>query len=97
MNKQDEELLQQNGWTIVCYSPFEIQHEDGSFASLNAAQIVLDSLKQSSLTYEKCTSMVEEIASFIDNEVEKNKDSRELIKLIRLIGDVYEDNSYFTY
>jgi hypothetical protein len=41
----DEEILEKNGWFIVCISPFEIQHEDGSFATLNAAKIILEYLK----------------------------------------------------
>jgi hypothetical protein len=41
----DEDILLEGGWTIECFSPFEIRHEDGSFASGQAAQIVLDYLK----------------------------------------------------
>lgn len=41
----DKELLKQNGWTVECESPLEIRHENGSFASQNAAEIVIFSLK----------------------------------------------------
>ena len=43
MTKIDHKLLADNGWTVECESPFEIRHEDGSFATLNAAEIVLES------------------------------------------------------
>lgn len=46
MNPEDEELLKARGWTVECYSPFEIRHEDGSFAAHNAAEIVLMWLKE---------------------------------------------------
>ena len=44
MNK--EEILEDNGWIIECESPFEIRHEDGSFATGQASNIVLDYLNQ---------------------------------------------------
>lgn len=40
-----EQRLQETGWTVECQSPLEIRHEDGSFASGQAAQIVIDSLE----------------------------------------------------
>lgn len=43
--KTDKQLLLENGWVMECQSPFEIRHQDGSFASENAAEIVLDSLR----------------------------------------------------
>lgn len=45
MNDNDRELLEKDGWTIECESPFEIRHEDGSFGSGQAAQCVLASLQ----------------------------------------------------
>lgn len=42
----DEEILKEMGWTIECQSPFEIRHEDGSFASGQAAQYCLDNIKK---------------------------------------------------
>ena len=42
----DEQLLEMNGWTMECQSPFEIRHKDGSFATLNAAKIILESIKK---------------------------------------------------
>ena len=41
----DEKLLESNGWTVECQSPFEIRHEDGSFATGQAADIVLSSIR----------------------------------------------------
>lgn len=40
-NCSDEEMLALDGWEIECYSPFEIRHKDGSFATGQAADIVL--------------------------------------------------------
>jgi len=42
----DEQLLEKHGWTLECESPFEIRHEDGSFATGQAADIVLLALKE---------------------------------------------------
>jgi hypothetical protein len=39
-----EEKLENLGWTIVCESPLEIEHFEGSSASGWAAQIVIDEL-----------------------------------------------------
>lgn len=40
------EFLEIRGWTVECCSPFEIRHEDGSFATQNAAKIVLTWLQE---------------------------------------------------
>lgn len=45
MNSEDEALLSANGWTVECYSPFEIRHDDGSFGSGQAARYTLDALQ----------------------------------------------------
>jgi len=42
---EKKEILEDNGWIIECESPFEIRHEDGSFATGQAANIVLYFLK----------------------------------------------------
>jgi hypothetical protein len=42
----DKQLLEIYDWVIECESPFEIRHEDGSFATGQAASIVLDYLKE---------------------------------------------------
>jgi hypothetical protein len=42
----NEKLLEENGWTVECESPFEIRHEDGSFATGQAAQIVVIYLEE---------------------------------------------------
>lgn len=38
LTDEDRELLEQNGWTITCESPFEIEHQDGSVATTLAAE-----------------------------------------------------------
>jgi predicted DNA-binding transcriptional regulator YafY len=42
----EKEILEQNGWTVECQSPFEIRHIDGSFATGQAAHLVLQSLEE---------------------------------------------------
>lgn len=44
--KKDIEMLKRNGWTVECERPFEIRHEDGSFASGQAAIIVTRDLQE---------------------------------------------------
>lgn len=46
MNKQDLKLLEARGWVVECESPFEIRHEDGSFATGQAAHMVLEGLRE---------------------------------------------------
>lgn len=44
-DKDLEQYMESQGWTIVCESPLEIQHEDGSFASMQAAKALIRELK----------------------------------------------------
>jgi hypothetical protein len=41
----NEEILTTEGWEVECELPFEIRHTDGSFATGQAADIVLEYLK----------------------------------------------------
>lgn len=41
-----EELCLKYGWTIECRSPFEIRHEDGSFASGQSADVMVWHLRE---------------------------------------------------
>ena len=43
--KSIEQLLEDNGWTLECESPLEIRHTDGSFATQQAAGIVVAELQ----------------------------------------------------
>ena len=43
----DEIVLKYYEWEIICHSPFEIKNHDGSFATTQAAHLVLDALKES--------------------------------------------------
>ena len=49
ISQSDEDLLVFNGWHVECASPFEIRHEDGSFATKQAADLILSSLKEESV------------------------------------------------
>jgi len=45
MDEAVEKLLKDNGWIVECYSPLEIrQEESGAFATLWAAQSVIDEI-----------------------------------------------------
>lgn len=44
--ERDKSLLGEHGWSVECFSPFELRHWDGSFASGQAAVLVLDMLKR---------------------------------------------------
>jgi len=46
MNKDLEKYIEREGWVMECESPLELRHEDGSFASGMAANIVLDDLDE---------------------------------------------------
>lgn len=46
MNSKNELILEKNGWVIESYSPLEIRHSDGSFASEQAARIVIAKLTE---------------------------------------------------
>jgi len=46
MKQEQKLLLEKCGWEIECESPFEIRHEDGSFATQQAAHMVLECLMQ---------------------------------------------------
>ena len=42
----DEEILKSNGWEIECESPLEIRHADSSFATGQAAKLILQTIKR---------------------------------------------------
>lgn len=41
---KEEEILEKYGWSIDCESPYELSHEDGSFASGAAAHYVKNAI-----------------------------------------------------
>ena len=41
MFKEDEKILNEFGWDVECFSPFEIVNHDGSIATGQAANLVL--------------------------------------------------------
>ena len=45
MTQKDEELLESEGWEVVCQSPLEIELIEDSHASGLAAQMILTYLK----------------------------------------------------
>ncbi len=76
MNETDIKLLEVNGWTVECESPFEIRHEEtGSRATGCAAELVLDSLRDERLIEDTIiTKMAEEYVDGI-NRKDGDKDT----------------------
>lgn len=61
---KDEELLKLYGWVVVCETPLEIEHiYSGSFASRDAADIVIESLEN-----KESNRMT--ILNYLENQVE---------------------------
>lgn len=46
MRESDKDVLEEAGWSIECEYPLEIRSKDGSFATQEAAFIVLNDLRQ---------------------------------------------------
>lgn len=46
MTNNIEQKLEADGWVIECELPLEIRHEDGSFASMQAAKALTRSYEQ---------------------------------------------------
>lgn len=44
MTKFEENFLKKHGWTVECESPLEIKHEDGSIATGQAVQMIINYL-----------------------------------------------------
>ena len=76
--KTTEELLEENGWSIECQSPFEIRHVDGSFASGNAARRVIDSFCYD-VCFEKLVILKE---SFKNDFISESEFLKEVLKVI---------------
>lgn len=103
MHKLHEEYLESKGWTLECESPLEIRHEDGSFATLNAAQQILDSMRWPSI-YEKwyhpdlelTCSYLDYVPSSLEHVWERDpEDDRMFLKPYfdyPKIGDLYVEN-----
>jgi hypothetical protein len=80
MIDEHRKLLEDNGWTVECESPLEIRHEDGSFATLNGADMVLCQLlfdQQDGLPRIK-RQIAKEIyvGLMVNNELAANDDKR---------------------
>lgn len=46
MTPNTQHMLEEAGWSVECISPLELRHADGSFASLNAAEMVIECLRR---------------------------------------------------
>jgi hypothetical protein len=62
---ENYDLLESLGWTVECESPFEIRHEDGSFATQNAAKIVMADIIKEHSPQNSVHSVQEVIANLV--------------------------------
>lgn len=72
MTDNDREIIAAAGWILECESPFEITHDDGSFASGQAADYVLAALRE----------------EYTEDEDEPKHAPAELTELVMEIGRV---------
>lgn len=93
MEKTMSEMLKAIGWTVVCLSPFELGHDDGSIATGRAAQAVMreaeeEYKKTQRIDYEVVDGMIREAYEFFGGIGPNNKDELE-----ELIGQLNEIKS----
>lgn len=73
LEKEFEDYIESEGWTMVCQSPLELQNIDGSFASMQGANALLRELKEEFKELEKekiteslpATSTIEEQDNYL--------------------------------
>ena len=100
MDKKEIKLLERNGWIIECESPFEIRHEDGSFATMFAAVTVLEELQREDNEANKTIKSLEELnniqltqlslAEFNSNEYRMKilyDNQEKILKAIKIVGN----------
>lgn len=68
ITREFEQFIEDQGWTIVCESPLELSHEDGSFASMQAAKLALSQLNEEFLDENPSYREVPEDNSLDDQE-----------------------------
>lgn len=73
MNMEDiEPILKRFGWTVECESPLEIRHKDGSFASNQAAKIVIeDVLTEDKDAYEHLQDNMSDLIGMFEEDTGK--------------------------
>lgn len=42
ITEETHEIMEKYGWTIICESPLEIEHPDGSFATMMVAEAFIN-------------------------------------------------------
>jgi len=64
-----EIMLNDMGWTVICYSPFEIEHTDGSFARGQAAYMAVPAILEEWKEYQQelNAKRKQELTMSIDN------------------------------
>lgn len=65
MNPKNELLLATAGWTLECQSPLELRHEDGSFATGQAALLVVADVCQDDAS-QVCVQESAQLAAFVE-------------------------------
>lgn len=84
----DEQLLEKHGWTLVCRSPYEVTHFDGSSASGYPARLLVDDLRMQE-TEETIELTAEEIRTLMSDvsNVAASGWSDSSYRIIEFIGD----------
>lgn len=93
MEKTIGEILKAIGWTVVCESPLELCHDDGSITTGRAAQAVMleaeeEYKKTQRIDYDVVDGMMREAYEFFGGIGPNNKDELE-----ELIGQLNEIKS----
>lgn len=82
-----QQYLEQNGWIIECESPLEIRHNEGSFATMYAAKVLLAELQ---------SQYKDENGIMIDKNTSRNNSKDTFIELKNLFNtmDEYIQSAY---
>ena len=75
-----EIMLNDMGWTVVCYSPFEIEHTDGSFARGQAAFMAVPEILEEWKEYQ------EELSQKKSQDISMAENLKRLYELTKIEG-----------
>ena len=64
MNEEDKKILQHAGWSVDCESPFELRHCEGSYATGQAASLVLLDVRSEHEEFERQNKLSVQLATY---------------------------------
>lgn len=91
---KQQKLLERNGWTVECESPFEIRHKDGSFAKGQAADIVEQSyIDQQLIPFKKLERLCDKarVVFVLENE---NSDVVTAVRCLQTLVDPLKSRTH---